>query len=207
MPYKPPDGPEKYRDKEWLQEQYHGQQLSANDISNKCDCSKSTILRWLDKHNIDKRDKSEAAKIRAERYPHTTQNYPEEFRETSAWELWDEEEREEFREWLSEERTGEKNPMWNVTGEDHHNYKPDKKRGRFYMTKEWRKVRREALKQADHKCAVCGTQEQLVGHHIIPLSKGGEPHDVDNVAILCRSCHMEWEGLYLRPDTRGESDE
>jgi len=205
MPYEPKE-PEDYRDKQWLEEKYHGEQLSSAEIAGLCDCTKTTILTWLDRHDIEKRSKSEAAKIRAEKYPHTTEAGAEALRKhgINPWEEWDEEDCEQFREWLSEERTGEDNPMWATTGKDHPRWKENKPDHRFYQTKAWKEVRQEALAQANGTCEACGSEEQLVGHHVIPLSDGGEPLDVDNVTILCRSCHMEWEGLFLQPDTRGE---
>lgn len=75
MPYRPSE-PEDYRDRDWLYEKYHGERLSSADIADLCDCHKSTILRWLDEHGIEKRTQSEATE--------------------AEWEG-DEERREEFR--------------------------------------------------------------------------------------------------------------
>lgn len=55
--------PEKYRDKEWLKEKYHGDKLSTAEIGEICDCHKQTIKLWLENHGIEKRDSSEAAKV------------------------------------------------------------------------------------------------------------------------------------------------
>lgn len=197
----PKDG--KHKDAEWLREQYVEQEQSQKEMADKCDVTKSAIRNQLINHDISIRDKSDAAKIRAERYPNTwgTEN----IRDYNWWDDASEDERERFREWLSQERQGEDNPMHGKTGPDHHRWKENKSNSRFYQTEAWKEVRREALEKANHECEVCGIAEQLVGHHVIPLSDGGEPLDVDNVAILCRSCHMEWEGLYLRPDTRDEA--
>lgn len=205
MPYRPKE-PENYRDSEWLREKYHGEELSSADIAEICDCEKSTILRWLKRHDIETRSKSEAAKIRAERHPHTTDAGAEALKEqgVNAWELWDEEEREEFREQLSEARTGEGNPMWNRTGEDHPNWEEDSPTHRFYQSKEWEETREEVLERDGHECQACTTEEDLHVHHIQPVSAGGPRFETDNLVTLCVSCHKEWEGLYLRPDTRDE---
>jgi uncharacterized protein YjcR len=45
----------KYRDSEWLREQYLGQKCSMGEIAKKCDCSSRTIQQWLDTHGIDTR--------------------------------------------------------------------------------------------------------------------------------------------------------
>ena len=204
MPYRPKD-PEDYRDKEWLREKYHDERLSASDISDLCDCSKSTILRWLDRHDIDKRDKSEAAKIRAERHPHTLEAGAKALKEAdvNAWELFDEKEREAFRKRLSQERTGEGNPMYDCTGEDHPNWEPNKPGARFYNNKRWKEARQKALDRDGGECVVCGTEENLHVHHIYPVSAGGPRFELNNLVTLCRTHHMEYEGLYVRPDTRG----
>ena len=207
MPYRPKD-PEDYRDKEWLREKYHDERLSASDISDLCDCSKSTILRWLDRHDIDKRDKSEAAKIRAERHPHTLEAGAKALKEAdvNAWELFDERGREAFRERLSQERTGEGNPMYGKTGSDHHNWEPDKAPHRFYSSKKWQETREKVLERDNHQCQACGKETKLHVHHITPISAGGPRFETNNLVTLCMSHHKEWEGLYLRPDTRGKND-
>jgi len=205
MPYRPKD-PEKYRDEEWLRDQYHGERLSAGDIADKCDCAKSTILRWLDRHGIDKRDRSEAAEIRAERYPHTTEAGAEALKEhgVNAWEYWDDEQREAFRERLSKQRTGDNNPMAGKTGPDHHNWEPDKAPHRFYSSKKWKETREEVLERDDHECQACGKGSDLQVHHIHPISAGGPRFDPNNLVTLCNAHHKEWEGLFLRPDTGGD---
>lgn len=207
MPYRPKN-PEKYRDEDWLREQYQDKQLSTRDIAEKCDCANSTIIRWLDRHGIEKRSKSEAAKIRAERHPHTLEAGAKALKEAdvNAWELFDEKEREAFRERLSQERTGEGNPMYGKTGSDHHNWKPDKAPHRFYSSKKWQETREEVLERDNHECQACGRGDELHVHHIIPISAGGERFDPVNLVTLCNPHHKEWEGLYLRPDTRGAGE-
>jgi 5-methylcytosine-specific restriction endonuclease McrA len=204
MPYRPKD-PEKYRDESWLRDKYHSEKLSSAEIAELCDCSKQTILTWMDRHGIEKRSKSEAAKIRAEKHPHTTEAGAKALEEhgVNSWEYWDEKEREEFREKLSKQRSGEDNPMWDVTGEDHHRFEKDKPTHRFYQSKEWKETRQKVLKRDDNECQACGSDEDLHVHHIMPVSAGGSRYDLDNLVTLCDTHHREWEGLYLQPDTRG----
>jgi len=196
-----PEEPEKYRDKEWLEDKYHGERLSTSEIGDICDCSKQTIKLWLEKHNIEKRSRSEAAEIRAEKHPHTHGD-PDNLREYNSWEIWDEEEREEFRERLSEQRKGDGNPMSNVTGEEHHHWKEETAPHQFYQTAEWKETRQSVLERDGNECQACGETEDLHVHHIQPVSAGGPRFEENNLVTLCSSCHKEWEGLYLRPDTR-----
>lgn len=45
----------KYRDEDWLREQYVGKQQSSLEIAEICECHPSTIQKWLNKHNIKTR--------------------------------------------------------------------------------------------------------------------------------------------------------
>jgi hypothetical protein len=196
----------KYHNEQWLREKYHGETLSTREIAELADCTAPTIQDWLDRHGIEKRSKSEAAKIRAEKYPHTTQAGAEALKEhgVNSWEYWDEEEREAFRERLSKERQGDNNPMADVTGKDHHNYKENPTPQRFYQSARWKETRREVLERDNHECQACGATENLDVHHIQPVSAGGPRFELNNLVTLCDAHHKEWEGLYLRPDTRGQ---
>ena len=50
-----------WTDADTLRELYHGEGLSSREVANRLGCGKKTILRWLDKHGIEK-DKSPARK-------------------------------------------------------------------------------------------------------------------------------------------------
>ena len=39
-------------------------------------------------------------------------------------------------------------------------------------------------------CMVCGGKEKVEIHHIIPLYLGGK-NEMDNLDLLCNSCHLE----------------
>lgn len=47
---------------------------------------------------------------------------------------------------------------------------------------------REILDLYDHRCAYCGSREQITMDHFIPLARGGE-HDVDNIVPACWPCN------------------
>jgi len=199
-----------HTDEDWLRGKYIDEKLSQKEIADIAGVHKGTIKYWLDKHDIEIRDKSDAAKIRAERYPNTwgTEN----IRDCNWWEDASEEERQAVREQLSEERTGEDNPMWNKTGEDHHRWKPDKPPRRLYASKAWEQARQKVLERDNHCCQACGMTEErhkevfnqgIHVHHIQPVSAGGPKFDADNLVTLCNEHHHRYEGLYLRPDTRG----
>jgi transposase len=57
----------KYRDAEWLREHYIGQGMRAVDVAEKCNCSGSTVRRWLKKHGIKVRKRGGSDQQRRER--------------------------------------------------------------------------------------------------------------------------------------------
>jgi len=197
MPYRPSE-PELYRDEEWLREKYHGEGLSTAEIAGHCDCSKETIRRWLDRHGIGSRSESEAAKLRAEKHPHTIEAGVEALRDAPNW--WNEasdEEREAFREKLAKERTGEGNPMYGVAGEDHPQWKERTSPLHFYHSDRWREIRGKVRERDDQECQSCGTgadEYRLHVHHIEPISEGGPPFDPENLVTLCPGCHGKKHG-------------
>lgn len=206
------DGP--HKDAEWLRKKYVTDEMSQKEIADKTDVHKGTIKYWLDKHGIDIRSKSEAAEIRAERYPHTTEAGAKALKEHGSnpkAEMTDEE-FERFNERLSENRQGEDNPMHGRTGPDHPRWKSDKAPHRFYASKKWEQIRQCVLERDGGKCQACGmTMDEhrhmngrgLHVHHIHPISAGGDRFDENNLVTLCNTHHHEYEGLYLRPDTGG----
>lgn len=50
----------RYRDAEWLREQYCEKALSSYEIAEKVGCADVTVRRWMDKHEIERRSFSEA---------------------------------------------------------------------------------------------------------------------------------------------------
>lgn len=50
-----------YHSKEWLEEKYHGDGLDQSEIAEICDCHKTTISHWMDKHGIETRDGPDGA--------------------------------------------------------------------------------------------------------------------------------------------------
>ena len=60
----------------------------------------------------------------------------------------------------------------------------------FYLTKEWKALRKRALAAYGGVCVACGATERLQVAHIKP--RGQYPHlalDMDNVQELCVHCH------------------
>jgi transposase len=53
-------GSKKYHDAEWLRDKYHGDGLTLYEIADECDVTATTISSWMDKHEIETRDQSDA---------------------------------------------------------------------------------------------------------------------------------------------------
>lgn len=60
---------------------------------------------------------------------------------------------------------------------------------KLYCTAAWRKVRAEALDRDGHLCQHCNAAHDLVVHHLVEVSTGIDPLDLDNLQTLCRRCH------------------
>lgn len=60
--------------------------------------------------------------------------------------------------------------------------KPNKRR--------WAIVRAGVLRQARGVCSMCGYLGADEVHHIVRIADGGAEFDVDNLAAVCRSCHI-----------------
>ena len=52
-----------YKNRRWLKKQYIKNELSARDIGKMVGCATSTITRWLRRHTIPMRSRSEALKL------------------------------------------------------------------------------------------------------------------------------------------------
>lgn len=210
-----------HTDAEWLREKYHTEELSESEIAELSDVGKSTIHYWLERHNIERRSKSDSAKLRMEKNPELARKLIKsgtkalEKHGSNPKEEMTEREFEEFKTRLSNDRMGEDNPMAGRTGPDHPRWEPDKAPHRFYSSKKWEETRQEVLERDNHKCRVCGmTNEEhnerngkdLHVHHIHPISAGGGRFDTENLITLCNTDHKEWEGLYIAPQPIEEQE-
>jgi len=75
------------------------------------------------------------------------------------------------------------------TGRFNNNYRGIKIRTK---TKVWIKISKKL--RNNNKCSICGIDENLVVHHIIPY-KINQNNNIDNLVVLCRKCHGKIEHL------------
>ena len=55
----------------------------------------------------------------------------------------------------------------------------------------WRRLRRRCLDRDNWRCVKCESPARLEMHHKRSLADGGDPWSLDNVAMLCASCHID----------------
>lgn len=62
-------------------------------------------------------------------------------------------------------------------------------------------TQRVVSKAWNHQCAVCGRNDYLEFHHLIPASEGGSD-ECDNIILLCSFCHAAVHGRTLTSEPR-----
>lgn len=60
-----------------------------------------------------------------------------------------------------------------------------------YSSSQWTKVRASVLARDGYTCAYCGSVEANTVDHVVPLSKGGEPFNLDNLVACCSRCNSK----------------
>ena len=56
-------------------------------------------------------------------------------------------------------------------------------------------MKRDAARVLGNKCRRCGSEDDIVIHHIKPLGRGGT-NDISNLVPLCRECHAKIHGYH-----------
>lgn len=76
--------------------------------------------------------------------------------------------------------------------------------GTIYNTLRWHRTKQLARERDGNKCTVARllggecSPGPLHAHHVMPVSEGGRPYDLDNVGTSCASHHPMWEALRRR---------
>lgn len=65
----------------------------------------------------------------------------------------------------------------------------------FLSTQYWDIVRQYKIELAGGKCERCGSNKRLHVHHLTYKHRGEEFRHLDDLMVLCRSCHREVHGL------------
>lgn len=192
------------RDREWLKTEYWERGKTATEIGEELGVYDSTVNRWLDRHDIEKKGQSvarageeieqleDAEWLRKQYYERelSTVEIAEKVGVTSRCvNDWMQRHGIERRGW-----TGEDNPMWKGGKDD-------------YYGPSWPSARRNARDRDDYSCQRCGMTDAehtekygqaLHVHHIEPFrtfDDHSEANRLGNLVTLCRECHDQLEGL------------
>lgn len=61
---------------------------------------------------------------------------------------------------------------------------------------DYTKLRNKIINRDSNRCILCGSQNYLQVHHIVPRTDSTSTNDPDNLITLCRSCHKSIESNY-----------
>lgn len=86
-------------------------------------------------------------------------------------------------------RLGEKNPNWKGGSK--------KKYSLRFGRKDWKKVRTSVLEKDDFTCQTCGSNKELVVHHITPY-RITQDNSFQNLIVLCNKCHPKVDSGKLK---------
>jgi len=161
-----------YADREWLEEHYVLKGLNQKFIARLAGVSKHTIRSWVRKHGLQK----PAGSWSGGRVPWNKGK-----RYKAGWHHTPEQRRR-----YSQQKSGEKNPQWRggIT------------KSAITIRRGVNELRPELLKRDLYRCRLCGARSrQLDLHHIIPVwARPDLVLDSDNIATVCRACHLKLNG-------------
>jgi transposase-like protein len=173
----------RYRNENWLREQYLEERLSMSDIAERCGVVKSTIRDWMDKFDIERRDSGETLHLNSTEEV-TCVNCGSDFRKEQSQinrgmdkHFCDNTCKSEY---MVETQSGESNNNWKGVGD--HSWR---------QSSQWRQTRSDVISRDDGICQSCGCSENLHVHHITPVHAGGKRYDIENLTTLCETCHMD----------------
>ncbi|HZY65078.1 MAG TPA: FAD-dependent thymidylate synthase [Rubrobacteraceae bacterium] len=157
-----------YADKDWLEKQYIVEGLDQASIAQLAGVSQHTIRSWVRKHGLQK-------PMGSWTIGRTPWNKGRRYR--AGWNH-----TPEIRRRLSEHKKGARNPQWRggIT------------RRAVTIRRGVNELRPQVLEREGYRCRLCGAHPgQLEMHHIIPVwAKPELVLDLENIATVCRPCHL-----------------
>jgi 5-methylcytosine-specific restriction endonuclease McrA len=216
----------RYHDEAWLREKYRDEGWTQREIAEECGVSPRAIRKYMNRFDIETRDvegenhpqygterddsvkEAISEELSGREFSddareqmsdsHLGNEIPSEVRGKISEALSGIPKPPETRERMSKSRTGSDNPNWR--GGHIRDYGPG-----------WTAARRK-VDERDGVCQLCGhdgSEQTLDVHHIVPVRKFREDpnstlrdaHELDNLILLCRSCHMDVEHGNATVDT------
>jgi thymidylate synthase ThyX len=164
-----------YRDQEWLRTQYLERNLDHETMGRLAGVSKHTIRSWIRRHGLQKPLGSwtigRAPWNKGRRYEGGWHHTPDTLANLSA------------------AKRGPNNPRWKGGTTP-----------RGIQLRRGVHTLRSAIYERDaHTCRLCGVRGgRLTLHHILPIwARTDLAHDPENLATVCRACHLRMNGHEL----------
>jgi len=187
-------GSQRYHNLEWLHKKFHEEGLSYAEIADLCDVTKQTIYNSAKKVGLDTDGDTryEDGNWFREQYLEQDRTLDDIAEECGV-------SRPTIIKWKKKHSI----PTQYPTGEKHPQTKPPEKCVTRKRGEDWHHQRQEALERANYACenSDCDEDAESLGknpdvHHIVPHRFHEEHEDInslDNLVVLCRSCHSEVE--------------
>jgi thymidylate synthase (FAD) len=159
------NGIECYKDKQWLKNRYHGQNLYLTDLANEAGVTIHTIRKWLKIHGLGRKHSGMIPWNKGKTY-HTGMVVSESHKAA-----------------IRAARTGEKSNWWRGGVSK----LPERRAVGYWTTAQAPAVHA----RFNYTCQLCGERGgALEVHHIIPVwADMGKARDLDNLCSLCDECH------------------
>lgn len=195
--YKNPHMFAEYKDKNVLAYYYWDRKLDARQIGELFGVKKATIMYWMKKLNIPRRDLIASSELscKKRKVVHiknlVTVNCAWCNKEIEKWPYMIKRGTSSF--YCSKEC---KSSHWSemFVGENAFNWKGGhwKENADKRETVEYQKVRDEIRDRDRWTCQLCGKKNKIVAHHIVPVRKDpSKVFDANNLISLCDKCHRE----------------
>jgi len=195
----------KLRDKDWIQSEYVEKGKSCVDIAKGVGCSKSSVQKWLDKHNISTTTNKQKTPEKLKDEEWLREQYVQ--KEETGYRIADKLECSQTTVYSWIRKHGiEQQYNGKVSGENHWWYSGGSKPyGKGWNVRKRENVRkRDCYTCQDPKCTISQQEhldqydEKLHVHHLRKARDVDDPAErnaKENLITLCRDCHRRWEKI------------
>lgn len=195
--------------KEWLEKEYTVNLRSFRNIALEVygsEKNSSSVGGWMNRLGIPIRDRSDAVKTQWINNDERRKKAADGLRTRITPEVRSRVHRtmltDEYKEKQRISKTGERNGMFGVTGENNPNWNPERTHDQRIKERkilEYANWRRGVFDRDNYTCQSCGDGKggNLVAHHLESYhSNKAARYDIDNGVTLCKTCHLEYHRGY-----------
>lgn len=213
----PEDIKSKYQSEDWIREQYLDLEKSTGEISEELGISRDTLIYWMDKYDIERRDAAEMTAKRNKKIAEGTKYRDEEWLRKKYIE--EGKSMAEIAELVDRARNAVFRALhlFDIPTRDKKNTGADNGRWKGgisppdYYGSNWDEQREKAIKRDGSECRVCGINREehmekygrdIEVHHIVPIvefESKESANQLNNLVTLCSGHHNTWEGIPVVP--------